>query len=648
MRAFIIRPFGIRSGVNFDIVEIKLIRPVLVSLGIDGGTTAVFKDSGSIHEDMFIEIADADLVIADVSLHNANVFYELGIRHAIRRKTTVLIKTKVKGNATAFDIHGYRYTSYAANNPELAIDDLKLAIQSSLNADSSDSPVWKHLPTIAAGIKDPIQIPPQTLESDIRLAVSAKSVGALRLLREDVSGSRWEKAVLRKIGKAQIDSQDFRGAITTFEEIRNSEGNTYEAQKSLGNAYSRLEKFDLSDEALDIALNQPALSNSQMAELQSQKARNSKTKWIEQLRSYEPGSSIQAERSLQSPQLAYSLRGYRRAALADLNSYYSWINYLSLLVVVQEQARINSNAFDQALLFNDRNSIPFESELQQATHVVVASIHAAEEKGNQDDALWVQWSKADLHLLTGAADNLVEKAYRLACNQETNSEFHIASVRRQIEIYPDLGVLMQPSAAALRVFPPANVKRRAVLFSGLMINKPGRFEAHQELTAKENIRSALINLRAEIGSNIFGIAGGACGGDILFHEVCFELGIPSRLHLCLRKDIFEARSVAQGGPSWASRFGKIYDRAKTNSKKDSNALQILSDVEALPTYVVNERTNFWIRANRWLMHSAMALSYGRPRILLLTDGKPGSPGGTWDFVGLAEEFFCTMPIKVAP
>jgi hypothetical protein len=33
---------------------------------------------------MFSLIIQADLVVCDITAHNANVFYELGIRHALR------------------------------------------------------------------------------------------------------------------------------------------------------------------------------------------------------------------------------------------------------------------------------------------------------------------------------------------------------------------------------------------------------------------------------------------------------------------------------------------------------------------------------------------------------------------------------------
>ena len=37
--------------------------------------------------DMFQLLLTADLVVADISIHNANVFYELGMRHALREST---------------------------------------------------------------------------------------------------------------------------------------------------------------------------------------------------------------------------------------------------------------------------------------------------------------------------------------------------------------------------------------------------------------------------------------------------------------------------------------------------------------------------------------------------------------------------------
>ena len=84
MRAFIIRPFGTKNDINFDEIAEKLIHPALDQLGVTGRETGEIVDQGNIRTDMFQMLLTADLVVADVSIHNANVFYELGVRHSLR------------------------------------------------------------------------------------------------------------------------------------------------------------------------------------------------------------------------------------------------------------------------------------------------------------------------------------------------------------------------------------------------------------------------------------------------------------------------------------------------------------------------------------------------------------------------------------
>jgi hypothetical protein len=78
MHAFIVRPFGIKSGIDFDRVDRELIGPALDHFNISGGTTGDFIQQGNIRTDMFEQLLIADLVVADISIHNANAFYELG------------------------------------------------------------------------------------------------------------------------------------------------------------------------------------------------------------------------------------------------------------------------------------------------------------------------------------------------------------------------------------------------------------------------------------------------------------------------------------------------------------------------------------------------------------------------------------------
>ena len=115
MRAFIIRPFGIKNDINFDAVESDLIGPALERLDIEGRTTIDILRQGNIRIDMFQRLLTADLVIADLSIHNANVFYELGIRHALRDKRTLLLRCGA--DKYPFDLQTDRYFTYSKDNP---------------------------------------------------------------------------------------------------------------------------------------------------------------------------------------------------------------------------------------------------------------------------------------------------------------------------------------------------------------------------------------------------------------------------------------------------------------------------------------------------------------------------------------------------
>ena len=119
IRAFIIRPFGVKNGVDFDAVDAKLIQPALAQIGIAGNTTTEIVEQGNIREDMFRLLVCADLVIADVSIHNANVFYELGIRHGMRPNATFLLRASI--DEYPFDLRTDRYLAYDQANPAASV-----------------------------------------------------------------------------------------------------------------------------------------------------------------------------------------------------------------------------------------------------------------------------------------------------------------------------------------------------------------------------------------------------------------------------------------------------------------------------------------------------------------------------------------------
>src|SRR5579863_10625796 len=97
-RAFVVMPFGKKRPVgvpardrnyetkaegeeiDFDAVYKKLLEPALHQAGCDPFRADCEASAGDIRTDMFFELVTADLVVADISIANPNVFYELGVR----------------------------------------------------------------------------------------------------------------------------------------------------------------------------------------------------------------------------------------------------------------------------------------------------------------------------------------------------------------------------------------------------------------------------------------------------------------------------------------------------------------------------------------------------------------------------------------
>ena len=123
--------------------------------------------------------------------------------------------------------------------------------------------------------------------------------------------------------------------------------------------------------------------------------------------------------------------------------------------------------------------------------------------------------------------------------------------------------------------------------------------AKAEATARALIEQALRDEMAAPEGVSLGIAGGACGSDILFHEVCASLGIPTRLHLALPRDRFQVESVQRGGPAWVERYRALCERVPS---------RVLQDDKALPRWLVDKPDyDIWQRNNLWMMFNALAI-----------------------------------------
>ena len=93
---FVLMPFGWKSdaagkSIDFDAVYREVIKPAVAAAGLEPFRADEELTGGIIHKAMFERLVLCDYAVADLTLANANVFYELGVRHAARPWSTVSI-----------------------------------------------------------------------------------------------------------------------------------------------------------------------------------------------------------------------------------------------------------------------------------------------------------------------------------------------------------------------------------------------------------------------------------------------------------------------------------------------------------------------------------------------------------------------------
>ena len=114
---FVLMPFGVKkdpaSGldIDFDAIYELGIRPGVEAAGMEPIRADEERTGGIIHKPMFERLMLCDYAVADLTTANANVFYELGVRHAVRASTTLAIYAD--NQKIPFDLSFLRAMPYA-------------------------------------------------------------------------------------------------------------------------------------------------------------------------------------------------------------------------------------------------------------------------------------------------------------------------------------------------------------------------------------------------------------------------------------------------------------------------------------------------------------------------------------------------------
>lgn len=123
-----------------DLKEVywKSIKPACLEAGFDCLRVDELKGPFSIHRKIIDYIFNSEIIVADLTGWNPNVFYEMGVAHTLSNKTIMIIQ---KEDKLPFDVHAYNCIQY--EQTKTGLEKLKGSIKDSLLTFNT----WRSEPT---------------------------------------------------------------------------------------------------------------------------------------------------------------------------------------------------------------------------------------------------------------------------------------------------------------------------------------------------------------------------------------------------------------------------------------------------------------------------------------------------------------------
>ncbi len=154
---FVIMGFGKKTDpftgriLDLDKTYENIIAPAIKESGLECIRADEVHDSGLIDKSMYALLIHADLVIADISTFNFNAVYELGIRHAVRPFSTIILKEN-NADTIPFDLSHNRIFSYNHEGLDISATEAKRCtnalvqlIGQVIEAKNVDSPMYEYI-----------------------------------------------------------------------------------------------------------------------------------------------------------------------------------------------------------------------------------------------------------------------------------------------------------------------------------------------------------------------------------------------------------------------------------------------------------------------------------------------------------------------
>ena len=240
---FVSIPFGVKDyadgrPLDFDFLYKEVIYPAVEAVGMECHRLDEFSVGAIWQKTLFSAIISTDLLIADITTNNANVFYELGIRHALRRGRTILISAGglIPGNISYVQVLRYEpdATGRLTGSPAaMFCEVLQAAICQSQRSLVSDSPIYEFFPDLEVILPIELETAPRRrrpraaeplrrtaesvlyspaqasdalgkIEAEVRGAPDADPAEYLTLLRRYRDVSAWDRVIALAVDAPEV------------------------------------------------------------------------------------------------------------------------------------------------------------------------------------------------------------------------------------------------------------------------------------------------------------------------------------------------------------------------------------------------------------------------------------------------------------
>src|SRR5262245_6712974 len=428
--AFVAMPFGVKAGIDFDAIYKDFIKPALETAGF-----AVFRAdqemrAGDIRTDMFQELFLADLVVADLSIDNPNVWYELGVRHALRARGVIGIQCQRE--YMPFDVYSDRSIKYRIKDgkpdPSFMEEDKKQLATFATETMASwfehkDSPVYNLLSDLtepdwrALLVKKANEFAGKYKEWSMRIemAKNANRAGDILVLAEEGFNIGFRNETYRVAGKALVSLGQFALALEQFEKALVLAPNDLESRCQKGLLLGRLNRNADAKEWLEKLVE----DHPDDAESWALLGRIQKDNWISGWRIGKTPEQKRMNALAEEGVLREAIDAYLTGFQKDPAHYYSGINAVTLLRLLEHLSA----------------QIPDSIEPKEVEGGVRWAAQTASKRKPKE--YWPRVTLAELEVLTNGK-GAIESAYKTAVAVANNDWFNLNSSREQLRLLKDL------------------------------------------------------------------------------------------------------------------------------------------------------------------------------------------------------------------